>query len=147
MTVVLSVLMLSLTGCNKYSQIKVVSGKIVSFTMDGMRSADVVLAAEIENPAGKVDVEKVVGTLKHSGKVIGNVSLAPMTLYPKTTAQYRVDAKIELSKDIRLMELLMFTDINKLMECSVDVFGQVKALGIRLKKEYKDIPVKELLED
>ena len=37
--------------------------------------------------------------------------------------------------------------INKLMECSVDVFGQVKALGMRLKKEYKDIPVKELLED
>ena len=147
MTVVLSVLMLSLTGCNKYSQIKVVSGKIVSLTMDGMRSADIVLAAEIENPAGKVEVEQVVGTLKHSGKVIGNVSLAPMKLYPKTTAQYRVDARLELSKDIKLMELLMFMDMNKLMECSVDVFGQVKALGVRLKKEYKAIPVKELLED
>ena len=64
MTAVLSVLMLSLTGCNKYSEIKVVSGKIISLSMNGVRSADVVLAAEIENPAGKVNVEEVFGTLK-----------------------------------------------------------------------------------
>lgn len=147
MTVVLSLLMLSLTGCNKYADIKVVSGKVVSVTMNGMRAADVILAVEIENPAGKVDVEEVFGTLKHSGKVIGNVSVAPTTLYPKTTAEYRVNVKVELSKEIKLKELLMFTDVNKLMECSVDVFGRVKALGIRLKKQFKDIPVKELLED
>lgn len=70
-----------------------------------------------------------------------------MALYPRTTAEYRVDAKIELAKDIKLMELLMFMDVNKIMECSVDVCGQVKAAGIRVKKEYKDIPVKKLLED
>lgn len=147
MTAALSVLMLSLAGCNRYTDIKVVSGKIISLSMNGVRSADVVLAAEIENPAGKVNVEEVFGTLKHSGKVIGNVSVAPMALYPRTTAEYRVDAKIELAKDIKLMELLMFMDVNKIMECSVDVYGQVKAAGIRVKKEYKDIPVKKLLED
>lgn len=139
-------MLMTFTGCKSYEQIKIVSGKMESLNMNGLRAADLVFTVEVENPAGKVIIEDVVGTLKHSGKVLGNVTLAPLTLEARTTAEYKVNALVELDKSVSFMNLMNFMDVKKLNECTIDLSAKGKAAGIKIKKEYKDIPVKKLLE-
>lgn len=138
--------LMTFTGCKSYEQIKVVSGKVESLNMKGLRAVEMVFSVEVENPAGKVVIEDISGIVKHSGKVLGNVMLAPLTLTARTTAEYKVNATVELDKGVNFMYLMNFMDIRKLNECTVDVSAKGKAAGIRIKKEYKDIPVKKLLE-
>jgi hypothetical protein len=139
--------LLTFTGCKKYEQISLVSGKVESLNMNGLRSADLLLSVKVDNPAGKVKIEEAKGTLKHSGKVIGNVTLAPLILNARIEAEYKPEAKIELEKGVGLMQLMSFMNINKLNECTIDLYVKVKAAGIRVKKQFKDMPVKKLLEE
>ena len=142
-----SLLVLLMSGCHKYEQIQILYGKVESLNMSGLRSADVRMDVGLSNPAGKIIIEDAVGTLKHFGKVIGNVTLAPLTLDARTSASYKVEARVELARSLGIMEMMTFADIRKLEECTIDVSLRGKASGIRLKKEYKDIPLKKLLED
>ena len=147
MIIVTSLLVLLMSGCHKYEQIQILYGKVESLNMSGLRSADVRMDVGLSNPAGKIIIEDAVGTLKHFGKVIGNVTLAPLTLDARTSASYKVEARVELARSLGIMEMMSFADIRKLEECTIDVSLRGKASGIRLKKEYKDIPLKKLLED
>ena len=144
---VLALVLMSLTGCKKYENIRLVSGKVESLNMSGFRSADIVFSVKVDNPAGKIRIEDVNATLKHSGKVLGNVTVAPFTLNARTIAEYKVDAVVELEKGMGLMQLMNFMNINKLKECTVDLSARGKAAGIRVKKQYKDVPVNKLLEE
>ena len=144
---VLSFALVTVSGCKNYEKVRVVSGKVESLNMNGLRSADIVMSVTVDNPAGKIIVEEITGTLKHSGKVLGNVTLAPLTLKARSLSEYEVNATVELEKGIGLMYLMNFMDIRKLKECTVDFVAKGKASGIRVKREYKDIPVKKFLEE
>jgi hypothetical protein len=73
--------------------------------------------------------------------------LAPLILNARIEAEYKPEAKIELEKGVGLMQLMSFMNINKLNECTIDLYVKVKAAGIRVKKQFKDMPVKKLLEE
>ena len=143
----LSVLLLSLTGCRKYEQIQILSGEMESLKMNGLRSADVILKVEVSNPAGRIVLEDVKGTLKHFGKVLGKVSLAPFELRPRTTEEYLVKVRVTVDRGVGLMELMNMMNMNRLMECMVDISATGRSAGVKIKREYKDIPLKKLLED
>ena len=140
-------LLLFQTACHKYEQIQIVSGKVESLNMNGLRSVDLKMEVGVSNPAGRIVFEEVNGTLKHFGKVLGNVSLAPFELCPKTVREYSIDAKIVLDKGMTFVELMSFTDVKKIKECTIDISAKGKASGVKIKKEYKNIPLKKLLED
>lgn len=142
----LTIIMMSFTGCRKYEQIKFTSVAVKSVGMNGLRSVKLDISLGVDNPAGKVVVNNAVGTLKHFGKVIGSVSLAPLTLMPRTQSEYSVQANVELAEGIGIIEAMQFASPAKLNECTVDVSVSGKASGVALKREYKDIPLKKLLE-
>ena len=143
----LSFLLLVSGGCRKYEQIRIVSGKVESLNMSGFRSADIVLKVEVSNPAGKVVLEEASGVVKHFGKVLGRVSLAPLELRARWTGEYRVEAKITLDKGVSFMDMMSMMDVRRLRECTVDISAKGKASGVKVKKQYDDIPLKKLLED
>ncbi len=143
----LALFIVSMSGCHKYEQIQILYGKVESLNMSGLRSVDVTMDVGLDNPAGKIIIEDAYGTLKHFGKVIGNVTLAPVSLAARTSASYKLEARVELAKTMSLMEIMRFADIRRLDECTLDVSLRGKASGIRMKREYKDIPLKKLLED
>ena len=136
----------SLTGCNRYEQITVTSGEIESVALDGMKAANVSLRLGIDNPAGKVILESAEGTVKHFGKVIGKVTLAPMTLLPRCNAEYQVNARLELAPGLKLMEILNLVAPAKIEEMVVDLSFEVKAAGMKVRKNINDVPLKKLLE-
>ena len=148
MLVALAAFVLSIvTGCHKYEDIKILSGAIESVNMQGFRAADIQLQLEVENPAGKVIVEEASGTLKHFGKVIGKVVLAPVELAPRSTAKYPVTAHMELAAGLGLKDIMGLADPKKIGELMVDVSVTGKASGVKVKRNINDIPLKKLLEN
>ena len=147
LVVSLAFALLSMTGCNRYEQITLTSGRVESIKMDGLKAVDVALLVGIDNPAGKVIVKSAEGPVKHFGKVIGTVSLAPMTLMPRKTAEYQVKARVELAPGMKLMEVLSLADPKKIEQMVVDLSFYGKAAGVTVKKNINDVPLKKLLEN
>lgn len=140
-------LMLScLSGCSKYKQIKVTGGKIDSIAMVGLRTINLTLTVGIDNPAGKLDVREAEGELIHFGKVIGKVTLNPFIVNEKSSRNHKLTAKVEVSPQVALRELMTFMDMNKLYESNVNIHIKGYVAGMPVKKNIKEMPLKKLLE-
>lgn len=144
--VVLAGVLLSLNGCHKYEDIRITSAKVENLNLNGLRSADICLSVGVDNPAGKVIIKEAEGVVKHFGKVIGNVTLAPLTLEARTFGQYNVQAHVELAQGLGLMGVMSFASPEKIKECTLDVSLSGKVGGIAVKRKINDIPLKKLLE-
>ena len=135
-----------LSGCSKYKQIKVTGGKIDSIAMVDLRTINLTLTVGIDNPAGKLDVREAEGELMHFGKVIGKVTLNPFIVNDKSNRNHKLTARIELSPQVGLRELMTFMDMNKLYECNVNIHIKGYVAGLLVKMNIKEIPLKKLLE-
>ena len=143
---IMAVLLLSLSGCNRYKQINVTSGKIESVSMNGLKSVDIVARIGVDNPAGKLEVKTAEGVLKHFGKIIGRVTPDPVTILPRTEGEYQVKMHVEIAQGLGFLEIMSLMDMKKLEECTLDVSIAGKVAGMAVKKKYVDIPLKKLLE-
>ena len=143
---ILALVLSSVTGCRKYEQIRVTSGKLESISMSGFKAVDLTLIVEIDNPAGRVTVQEAEGTLRHFGKIIGKVTLAPLVLLPRTHTEYTVEAHVELAGGLGFKDLMSLADSSKWNEYVVDLTFSGKASGVAIKRSLKDIPLKKLLE-
>ena len=135
-----------LTGCGKYKEIQVTGGKIETISLVGLRTINLTLSVGIDNPAGKLDVREVSGQLTHFGKVIGKLTLDPFIVNPKTSHDHRLSARIDISPEVGLRELMSFMDVGKLYDCMVDVYVKGRVAGIAVKTNIKEIPLEKLLE-
>ena len=142
----LTLILSSLTGCRKYEQIRITACKIESVSMNGFKSLDLNLNVGMENPAGKIIIQSAEGTLKHFGKVIGKVTLAPLTINPRSSSCYPAKAHVELASGLSLKQILTLADPAKLEECTIDIDFAGKAAGVAIKKKIEDVPLKKLLE-
>ena len=136
-----------LAGCQKIKDIRVTSTKIVSLNIRGLGGAEIILEAEVDNPAQQISLSEIEGELKHSGKVLGRVAVAPIVLKPKSQEKYNIEATVKIAEGATLRDLMMFADVRKLGECTVDVSALAKIKGGGKKRvALNDIPLKELLE-
>ena len=148
MILVVSVMALALAGCGKVKDITVTSLQLESIAPQGLKGIDVYMAVGIDNPAFQIGLEDIHGSLKHSGKVLGRVTMDPMVLQRKSAEIYHVKAFLSLGEDAGLRDLLMLTNIEKLYECTVDVSATPRLKsGLGTPITLKDIPLKKLLED
>ena len=144
---VLCVLVLCLSGCNKVKQIKVMSVALESVGLRGLTGLDVGVAVGIDNPAFSVDLSEIEGALKHSGKVLGRVSLDPFTLHGRSAEIYHLRALVSLEKGVGLQEILPYMKVEMLEQCTLDVSVKVTyKKSVSKVLNFKDIPVKKLLE-
>ena len=144
---VLSAMLLTLGGCKKVKDIRVTSVAVEAISPQGLKGINVFLAVGIDNPAFQIGLEDIHGALKHSGKVLGRVTVDPFTVQARSAEIYHLRAFVTLGEDATLRDLLMLTDMAKLNECMVDVSATPRlksGIGAPLTK--KDIPLKKLLE-
>lgn len=145
--VMLSVMVLTFSGCKKIKDITVTSVAVEAISPQGLKGLNVYLAVGIDNPAMQISLEDINGALKHSGKVIGRVAMDPFVLQARSAEIYHLKAFVTLGEDATLRDLLLLTDVERLYECVVDVSATPRlkgGLGAPLK--IKDIPLKKLLE-
>ena len=144
---VLCVLVLCLSGCNKVKQIKVTSVALESVGLRGLKGMDVGVAVGVDNPAFSVDLSEIEGALKYSGKVLGRVSLDPFTLHGRSAEIYHLRALVTIEKGVGLQELIPFMKIEMLEQCTLDVSVKVTyKKSVSKVLNFNDIPVKKLLE-
>lgn len=145
--IVFAVALVSLSGCRRYEDIRITSAKVENLSMNGLRSADISLSLGVENPAGKVVIKEAEGIVKHFGKVIGNITLASVTLEARSAGEYKVNAHVELAQGLGLMGIMSFASPEKIKECTLDVSLSGKVGGVAVKRKINDIPLKKLLEN
>lgn len=144
---VLALMLVLLTGCQKIKDIRITSAKIVSLNVKGLKGAELTLAVGVYNPSVQISVSEIEGEVKHSGKVIGRVAIAPVVIKARSEEIYDVEAVVSIAEGVSLRELMMFADLRKLNGCTVDMSAKAKIKGGGTKKiSVKDIPLKELLE-
>ena len=144
---VLSAMLLTLGGCKKVKDIRVTSVAVEAISPQGLKGINVFLAVGIDNPAFQIGLEDIHGALKHSGKVLGRVTVDPFTVQARSAEIYHLRAFVTLGEDATLRDLLMLTDMAKLNECMVDVSATPRLKsGIGAPLTIKDIPLKKLLE-
>lgn len=140
----------SLTGCGgikRLEDIKVTSAKISSIVPDGFRSMSLGLDAGVSNPGVQVSFSDISLSLKHSGKILGNVAVDPFVLMAESENVYHLRADVMLGEGVTLLELGRLLDRKALDEALVDISAKVKLKGGLSKKvRLDDIPLKKLLE-
>lgn len=143
---VMTVLLMSLTGCSKYRQISVTSGRIESINMNGFKSVDMIVRIGVDNPAGKLEIKSAEGILKHFGKIIGRVTPDPVVIKARSDEEHVVKMHVEIAEGLGLREILGLMDARRLEECTLDISVSGKVAGMAMKKKIVDIPLKKLLE-
>ena len=136
-----------LTGCKSVKDISVTSVKVEAIAPQGLTALNIFIAVGVDNPAFQIGLEDIEGHLKHSGKVLGILTVDPFVLQARSAEIYHLRTTARLGGEATLRDLMMLTDMQKLNECMVDV-----SLKARLKSgaaapiTIKDIPLKKLLE-
>ena len=147
LVIILSFVVLMFSGCKNVKDIRVVSAEIEKIALQGFTGLEVHVAVGIDNPAMQIGLEDIQGSIKHSGKVLGRMTVAPFTLKAKSAEIYHLKARLSIGEDATLRDLMKFTDIARLEECMIDVTATPRlknGLGAPIKLH--DIPLKKLLE-
>lgn len=139
-----------LSGCGgikKLEDMKVTSANVRTIIPDGLRGVTLELAVGVDNPGVQVSLSEISCSIKHSGKVLGNVAVDPFTIHAKTEEIYELKAGVSLSGNTSLFDLGKLMNKETLEEIMIDFSTVVKLKsGASRKLDYKDIPLKKLLE-
>ena len=140
--------MLLLSGCVKLSQVSMTSVALDSISPKGMRSLTVSLSVGVHNPATEITISEISGEVLVSGKVIGNMAMAPVVLTARTDSTYKVKADVALAEGVSMMEVLALAGKrNTLENTTANVYAKAKLKGGPSKKfKMEDVPVKKLME-
>lgn len=135
-----------LTGCGDVRDIKVTSVDIENISLNGFRGANVDLAVGIDNPAFRVELSEIEGSLKFSGKVLGRMTMAPFVLHARSTEIYHLKTTATIEQGVTLKELMALADMETLNRCTVDVAARATVRGgISKVLRFNDIPLTDLL--
>ena len=134
--------MLVFGGCAKVSQIRTTSVSLSSVTPKGLRALSLTLSVGVHNPASQIILSDI------SGKVIGNVAMAPVTLEARTDTTYQLQADVALADGVSVFEVLNYVRRKDTMDkTTVNVYAKAKVKGLPAKKiKMEDMPLKQLLE-
>lgn len=140
----LIVLMLGLSGCAKYRQIRPVSAGIESVMPSGLRSVVLMVAVEIDNPAGQLTLSDVSGVISRSGKVFGRVAVDPFIIKARELGKYHLRTVVTLDEGVSLLEMMTLLKGNVIEECVVDLYAKVSLKnGLSRKMAYEGLPLKK----
>ena len=143
----LAFMLVGLTGCNKFSQIKLNDATLEKITPQGLRGVDLDLDIEVDNPAPRIKISDVEVVLMHSGKVLGKVTVDPITLQGKSVEHYDLKARMTLDQKVTVYDVLMLLDNAFIDKCTVDLTAKGTLRGGLSKTiRKKDVPLKKLME-
>ena len=146
-----AVLTFSLAGCSsleKIQNIRMTSWAVESVSPVGLRGLTAELAVGIENPAMQFTLEDIEGVLFYKGKEFIVYSADPVTVRRKSAAVYPLNCAAHLGGEFSLLGALSLLRDYDLADFTTDIHARVRLRGGASKAfTFKDIPIKELMED
>ena len=144
--VLVAAMLVSITSCNKFKDIKINDANVTKISPYGLRGLDVRLAVEIDNPAPLVNLSDMEADVKYCGKVLGKVTLDPFTMKARSVETYDLKAKMQLDEKVTLYDMLMVLDKNFTENCVLDITVKGKLRGgISKTITQNDVPLKKLI--
>ena len=100
LALMLAAMLVFLAGCQKIKDIRITSANITSLSVKGLKGADVSLAVGVFNPSVQISVSEIEGEVKHSGKIIGRVAIAPVIIKAKSEETYDLEAVVSIAEGV-----------------------------------------------
>ena len=141
-------MVLLLGSCAKVTQLGVTSFALDSVTPRGLRALTLTMSVGVHNPAKEITLSEISGEAVVSGKVIGNVAVAPVVLTARKDSSYTVKADLTLAEGVSVFEVLALAkDKSAIENGTANVYAKAKLKGGPSKKiKMEDVPLKKLLE-
>lgn len=141
-------MVLLLGSCAKVKQVGVTSFELDSVTPRGLRALTLTMSVGVHNPAKEITLSEISGEAVVSGKVIGNVAVAPVVLTARKDSSYTVKADLTLAEGVSVFEVLALAkDRSAIENGTANVYAKAKLKGGPSKKiKMEDVPLKKLLE-
>ncbi|MBR5924566.1 MAG: hypothetical protein IKZ60_03825 [Bacteroidales bacterium] len=138
-----------LTGCvSKYKKIKVSSFEVESVVPSSLRSANVVVAVGINNPAPAFQLRDIEATVKQNGNVMGLVTGEPVSVDGKCERVYRIPLQAQLAEGVGIMQLLATYKSFNPEEFTIDLHARANVAGkIGKDIDYKDVPLSKFIKE
>lgn len=144
----IALMVLLLGSCAKVKQLGVTSFELDSVTPRGLRALTLTMSVGVHNPAKEITLSEISGEAVVSGKVIGNVAVAPVVLTARKDSSYTVKADLTLAEGVSVFEVLALAkDKSAIENGTANVYAKAKLKGGPSKKiKMEDVPLKKLLE-
>ncbi len=144
----IAIMVLILGSCAKVKQVGVTSFELDSITPKGLRALTVKMSVGVHNPANEITLSEISGEAVVSGKVIGNVAMAPVVLTARKDSTYKVKADVTLAEGVSVLEVLALAKNKSAIENgTANIYAKAKLKGGPSKKiKMEDVPLKKLLE-
>ena len=141
-------MVLILGSCAKVKQVGVTSFELDSITPKGLRALTVKMSVGVHNPANEITLSEISGEAVVSGKVIGNVAMAPVVLTARKDSTYKVNADVTLAEGVSVLEVLALAKNKSAIENgTANIYAKAKLKGGPSKKiKMEDVPLKKLKE-
>ena len=141
-------MVLILGSCAKVKQLGVTSFELDSITPKGLRALTVKMSVGVHNPANEITLSEISGEAVVSGKVIGNVAMAPVVLTARKDSTYKVKADVTLAEGVSVLEVLALAKNKSAIENgTANIYAKAKLKGGPSKKiKMEDVPLKKLKE-
>lgn len=137
-----------LCSCGKsFQDIKMTSCELVSLSPRGLSAIDATVSVGIDNPTVQVTLSQIYGLVKMNGEPCLHITADDVTLAPKTEDIYTLDLHGNIDSYFNPLQLLtLFSEPDwSVMTMDIRFRGTLKS-GLGKDFEYKDIPLKDLLE-
>ena len=144
----IAIMVLILGSCAKVKQVGVTSFELDSITPKGLRALTVKMSVGVHNPANEITLSEISGEAIVSGKVIGNVAMAPVVLTARKDSTYKVKADVTLAEGVSVLEVLALAKNKSAIENgTANIYAKAKLKGGPSKKiKMEDVPLKKLKE-
>ena len=144
----IAIMVLILGSCAKVKQVGVTSFELDSITPKGLRALTVKMSVGVHNPANEITLSEISGEAVVSGKVIGNVAMAPVVLTARKDSTYKVNADVTLAEGVSVLEVLALAKNKSAIENgTANIYAKAKLKGGPSKKiKMEDVPLKKLKE-
>ena len=144
----IAIMVLLLGSCAKVKQVGVTSFELDSITPKGLRALTVKMSVGVHNPANEITLSEISGEAVVSGKVIGNVAMAPVVLTARKDSTYKVKADVTLAEGVSVLEVLALAKNKSAIENgTANIYAKAKLKGGPSKKiKMEDVPLKKLKE-
>lgn len=145
LTIVILCAALCFNSCASYKDIRITDAQMEQFK-PGAGSLGFRFILTIDNPASKLDIHDITGTLKLKGKPVA--SLTCNDIYLKARSENEVEVSIvgKLLDGLDFNTLFSLTKAQNLKELTLDLdAGCVIGLGIKRQMKYRDVKVSEII--
>lgn len=145
LTIVILCAALCFNSCASYKDIRITDAQMEQFK-PGAGSLGFRFILTIDNPASKLDIHDITGTLKLKGKPVASLTCDNMYLKARSINEVEVNIVGKLYEGLDFTTLFSLTKAQNLRELTVDLdAGCTTGLGLKRVIKYRDVKVTDLV--